>query len=71
VICMKRAAQLNSLLLVVEPVLFTNIDICGRYWGKIRGCFFMQENTLSSRFVGLDERSPKEVLDFYSDKVRG
>jgi hypothetical protein len=26
----------NSLLLVIEPVLFINLDICGRFWGKIR-----------------------------------
>jgi hypothetical protein len=25
----------------------------------------MQENTLSSKFVGLDERSPKQVLIFF------
>jgi hypothetical protein len=30
-----------------------------------RGRFFMQENTLLSEFVGLDERSPKQVLIFF------
>jgi hypothetical protein len=25
----------NSLLLVIEPVLFINLNICGRFWGKI------------------------------------
>ncbi len=36
-----------------------------------RGSFYMQENTLSSKFVGLDERSPKQVLNFPPDKVGG
>jgi hypothetical protein len=25
----------NLLLLVIVPVQFTNLDICGRFWGKI------------------------------------
>jgi hypothetical protein len=25
----------NLLLLDIEPVLFTNLDICGQFWGKI------------------------------------
>jgi hypothetical protein len=24
----------NSLLLIIEPVLFKDLNICGRYWGK-------------------------------------
>jgi hypothetical protein len=42
-----------------------------RYVEIRQGALFMQENTLSSKFVGLDERSPKQVLHFSSDKVRG
>jgi hypothetical protein len=38
---------------------------------ETRERFFMQENTLSTKFVGLEERSPKKVLNFSSDKVRG
>ena len=40
-------------------------------YDRARGRFFLQENTLSSKFVGLNERSPKLVLKFFSDKVRG
>ncbi len=27
--------RLNSVLPVEEPVLFINLNICGRFWGKI------------------------------------
>jgi ankyrin repeat protein len=36
-----------------------------------QGAFFLQENTLSSKLVGLQERSPKLFLKFFPDQVRG
>jgi hypothetical protein len=50
---------------VILAVFCKNLGDLGNKTLNNRGRFFMQENTLSSKFAGLDESSPKQVLNFF------
>jgi hypothetical protein len=62
--------KLKKNLIVYKSILILYIKKIQNPSGLGQGTVFFEKNTPSSNFVGLDERSPKQVLH-YLGKFRG
>jgi hypothetical protein len=56
----------NSLLLVVEPPLFINLNICGQFWGKVGK--FGRNQPEKRTLIGSDEEEAA-VVRLYAQKL--